>query len=77
MISVINIQKNIYTLLRVEPPVRIQVRIGPPYPLCIVLNGVTAPCHNTKKYPPCSMALSAEHRPKFCNPLPGNGDVSI
>jgi hypothetical protein len=31
------------------------------------------PCHSrcgTIKIPPCSKALSAEHRPKFCNPLP-------
>jgi hypothetical protein len=32
-----------------------------------------AACHNrcgTIKIPPCSMALSAEHRPKFCSPSP-------
>jgi hypothetical protein len=32
-----------------------------------------APCHiwcGTIKIPPCSKALSAEHRPKFCSPSP-------
>jgi hypothetical protein len=32
-----------------------------------------APCHSrcgTIKIPPCSEALSAEHRPKFCSPSP-------
>jgi hypothetical protein len=37
-------------------------------------NGKTeAPCHSmcgTIKIPPCSKALSAEHRPKLCSPSP-------
>jgi hypothetical protein len=48
------------------------------------LNGTgknEAPCHNrcgTIKIPPCSKALSAEHRPKFCRtPFIYNGGVSI
>jgi hypothetical protein len=34
---------------------------------------IEAPCHSRCdmiKIPPCSKALSAEHRPKFCSPSP-------
>jgi hypothetical protein len=67
------------------PPVRIRVRIGPQHPLVCrkrrlnraVLrmrpekprSRVTARC-GTIKIPPCSKALSAEHKPKFCSPSP-------
>jgi hypothetical protein len=67
-------------------PVKIRVRIDPPHPLVCLkrrLNGRSFgwdrknrdPCHSrcgTMKIPPCSKALSAEHRPNT-----GNGDVSI
>jgi hypothetical protein len=65
-------------------PVRIRVRIDPPHPLLcrkrrlsgavprmrpeIPRSRVTAGV--TLKIPPCLKALSAEHRPKFCNPSP-------
>jgi hypothetical protein len=65
-------------------PVRIRVRIDLPRPVvCRMrwLNGlvfrmrpekprpcVTAGVCGTIKIPPCSKALSAEHRPKFCSP---------
>jgi hypothetical protein len=67
---------------------RIRVRIDPPHPLLCRkrrLNGAVlrmrpgkpeAPCHSRCgpiKIPPCSKALSAEHRPKA---FTGNGDVS-
>jgi hypothetical protein len=66
-------------------PVRIQVRIDLPHPLVCRkrrLNGAVlqmrpekteVPCHSrcgTIKIPPCSKALSAEQRPKFCSPSP-------
>jgi hypothetical protein len=59
--------------------------IDPPHPLVCckrLLNGIVrrrrpeqieAPCHSrccTIKTPPCSKALSAEHRPNFCSPSP-------
>jgi hypothetical protein len=65
--------------------VRIRVRINPPHPLVCRkrrLNGgdpseetgkTEVPCHSrccTIKIPPCSKALSIEHRPKFCSPSP-------
>jgi hypothetical protein len=63
-----------------QAPVRIRVRIDPPHPLVCRkrrLNGRTfrteVPCHSrcgTIKITPCSKALSAEHRPKFCSPSP-------
>jgi hypothetical protein len=64
-------------------PVRIRVRICPPHPLVCRkrrLNGAVLRmrpgktevlCHSrcvTIKIPPCSKALSAEDRPKFCSP---------
>ena len=64
-------------------PVRIRVRIGPPHPLVCRKSewggpsdetGKTeVPCHSrcgTIKIPPCSKALSAEQRHKFCSPSP-------
>jgi hypothetical protein len=66
-------------------PVRIRVRIDLPHPLVCRkrrLNGAVLrirpkkprpPCHDrcdTIKIPPCSKALSAEHRPIFCSPSP-------
>jgi hypothetical protein len=66
-----------------EPP---RVRVGIPHPfMCLQrrLNEAElqmrlkkkpeAPCHSscgTVKIPPCSKALSDEHRPKICNPSP-------
>jgi hypothetical protein len=73
------------TFLSSRAPLRIQVRIGPPHPhACHMrrLNGggpsdetvkTEVLCHSrcgTIKIPPCSKALSAEHRPKFCSPTP-------
>jgi hypothetical protein len=63
------------------PALLIRVRIGPPHPLCVVRGDwmsrslgwnrkTEVPCHSrygTIKIPPCSKALSAEHRPKFRN----------
>jgi hypothetical protein len=66
-------------------PVRIRVRIDPPHPLVcrkkrLNRGGLSdetekteAPSHSrcgTIKIPPCSKALSAEHKPKFCSPSP-------
>jgi Fe-S-cluster containining protein len=60
-------------------PVRIQARIDLPRPLVCrkrpsdETGKTEAPCHSrcgTIKIPPCSRALSAKHRPKFCSPSP-------
>jgi hypothetical protein len=66
-------------------PVRTGVIIDPPHPFVCRkrrLNGggpseetgkTEVPCHSrcvTIKIPPCSKALSAEHRPKFSSPSP-------
>jgi hypothetical protein len=61
-------------------PVRIRVRIDPPHPLMCRkrrLNGAVLRMRPEKprprgtiKIPPCSKALSAEHRPKFRSPSP-------
>jgi hypothetical protein len=77
--------KHLYSFM--DEPVRIRVRIDPPYPhvcrkrrligavLRIRQEKFEVPCHNrcgTIKIPPCSKALSAE-QPKFLQ----SGDVSI
>jgi hypothetical protein len=57
-------------------PVRIRVRIDPPHPYACPSDetGKTeVPCRSrcdTIKIPPCSKALSAEHRPRFCSTSP-------
>jgi hypothetical protein len=61
-------------------PVRIRVRIDPPHPLVYRkrrLMGRTFGWDRKNRgpvsqqvIPPCSKALSAEHRPKFCSPSP-------
>jgi hypothetical protein len=68
-------------------PVRIRFRIDLPNPLAIDWGGPSdetgkteAPCHSrcgAIKILPCSKALGAKHRPKFCMPFTGNGDVCI
>jgi hypothetical protein len=83
LISRINLRyfKSRYIILTLGP-MRIQVRIDPPHPLVCRkrrLNGEVLwmrpekqiPWHSrcsTIKIPPCSKALSAEHRPKFFSP---------
>jgi hypothetical protein len=71
--------------------VRIRIRIDPPHPLfcrkrrlnVAVLRmkqenprSCVSQC-GTIKIPPCSKALSVEHRPNFYRPSPAKGDVSI
>jgi hypothetical protein len=68
------------TSLKTLSLVRIRVRIDPPRPLVCRkrrLNGAVLRIRQKKsrsrvtiKTPPCSKALNAEHRPKFCSPSP-------
>jgi hypothetical protein len=68
-------------IISLPNPVRIRVTIDPPHPQVCRKGAVLrmrpkkneVPCHSlcgTIKIPPCSKALSAEHRPKFCSHPP-------